>query len=315
MLQAQLHSNRIVIQVFGSGFTSITTRCYIDGSVLPLTAYINETLVECTVTRSGPMHTDAAVQLYSSTLQQASTQTATFTFDEPPTLYSVQPSSVQIDNDTVLTIDGSGFIASSQLTCRFDMNSSLTVAASYIDDYHVQCILTESIKEQFIARNIALQIANDAIHYSNDVLQVAVLFDPANNAAVQQETLISISPTHAAMIQGATIQVTMIGTNFQSTPAPSQCVVEGSIAPTIYINSTTLICTVERVGTNQSDATLQVYSTIFDSTSSDYLTFTFDTLPSLASVSPSTVQIDNDTLLQLESDEFIYSPAPHLLCQ
>lgn len=241
------------VTLTGSGFTAADAVTF-DGAAAAVTF---DSATQLTVT--APAHAPGSVDVTISNGNGSTTLVGGFTYDNPPALASLAPTSGTPFGGTTVTLTGSGFTAADTVTfggnaaaVTFDSATQLTVTTPAHSAGTVDVVVTNVNGTSTLVGGYT---------YNNP---------PA---------LISISPNNGTPLGGTA--VTLNGSSFTAADVVS---FDGSVVPVTFVSATALIATAP------AHAPGAVNVTVSNANGSSTLTgaYTYNTPATITSVSPST---------------------------
>ncbi len=205
------------VTITGTGFLAGASVDF-GGSACGSVVVVNATTITCTTTS----HAAGAVTVtVTNSDTQSGNQATAYTYDPPPTVSGVSPTSGILAGGTAVTITGTGFLAGATV----DFGGSNCGGVTVVSATSITCTTTAHATGA-----VTVTVTNTDTQSGN--LASAYTYDP-------NPTVTSVSPTSGATT-GSTL-VTVNGTNFVS----GATVDFGGSActPVTFVNSTQLTCT------------------------------------------------------------------------
>ncbi|MGE3165737.1 MAG: IPT/TIG domain-containing protein, partial [Planctomycetota bacterium] len=243
-----------VVTITGADLT-VDTSVTFGGTPAASVTFVNATTLDATT----PAHAPGAVDVAVANANGSDTLTAAFTFDAPPTLVSIAPTSGSPLGGTVVTLTGTAFTAATSVTFGGTPAASVTFVNATTLDATTPAHAPGAV-------DVAVANAN-----GSDTLTAAFTFDAP-------PTLVSIAPTSGSPLGGTV--VTLTGTAF--TAATSVTFGGTPAASVTFVSATTLDATTPAHAPGAVDVA------VANANGSDTLTaaFTFDAPPTLVSIAP-----------------------------
>lgn len=264
------------ITLTGTDFTADSTAT-IDGVNAPLT-FVSST----SVTLVTPAHAPGTVDVSLSNSVGTSTLPASFTYDTPPVLVSISPTSGLPTGGDLVTFTGTDFTPTT--TATFDGVAATSV--TFIDSTTLTALTPAHLPDTV---NVAVSNVN-----GSSTLAGAYLYLPTD-----PPTITGVTPNSGTPAGGNTVMVT--GTNF----TPTTTVTFGGTAAT----SVTFESLVSLTVVTPANASGSVNVVVSNVNGTDTLSagFTYDNPPTISGVAPSTGSPVGGELVVISGADF--SPA------
>ena len=290
--------NTVPIVVAGTNFLRLPPLLCRFGSLAVAGTWMSDELVACVPPDQPPSTVNVSVSLngvdYSSSV-------VPFTYQPLSSILSVSPATSPMRGGVTLTVSGGNFLVLSNhgLYCLIGHTPTVRIAALVIDDGTLLCQAPSAIELGWSAGSVALSVESDHQVVSSGVSSITYYV----------EYTISSLDLYSSPVGVATM-VWVNGANFFDVGATG-CRVGSSVLAGIFIDASTLLCTVP-ASLAAGMYAVDVSCNGFDWTSSGQQFEVYEQ-PTLTDVYPSSGAVEGGTVVTVRGSGFL--PLPDLSCQ
>jgi hypothetical protein len=205
--------------------------CQFNSSISTPGKYLNSTAVTCSTPPITLGLVLDAVELRLTFDRYQSMNSLTLSIIPPVLVSSISPLQGPSYGGTTITIHGSTFEESADISCLFDL---VQVSATYLSANVVECV-----SPSYAVGVVNLQVVQDGVRARDaDTFQLEIF----HYEYVPSAVVYSISPSVGSSSGGMVVQVTGEGFTSLASLSTSSCLIGTSVSQLYVINDTTSVC-------------------------------------------------------------------------